>query len=145
MSTPADNLSRKLSGILGQLRSELVEELREHESDLDTIFDPYSFSPVAHELREKYLARLHLVQGLMQQLNGYRQGDRKQAVRVLSVAADSLPELVERLNTKLSSLNHPRVIDVHFAPPDERLGWCALITYESSSSPNAPSGSNARM
>jgi hypothetical protein len=145
MGTPADNLSRKLSGILCELRSELVDELREHEADLETIFDPYSFSPVAHELREKYLARLHLVQGLMQQLNGYRQGDRKQAVRVMSVAADSLPELVERLNTKLSSLNHSRVIDVHFAPPDDDLGWCALITYETAMAPGAPSGSNARM
>ena len=123
-------LAKKLGRIQAQLRRELLAELQEHEDDLESIFDPYSFSPMVHDLREKYLTRLYLVQGLLQQLAHYSHGRTKPTTRVTALAAQTQNELVERVNRKLCRLNGSRILDVKFVPGSEEEDWSALITYE---------------
>ena len=65
MNHEAGELAKKLARIQSRLRNELMEELKSHEGDLEAIFDPYSFSPIVHELREKYLTRLHLLHEIL--------------------------------------------------------------------------------
>jgi len=130
MNKEAAELARQLARIQARLRAELLEELKSHKENLDTIFDPYSFSPLVHELREKYLTRLYLLQGLIQQLAYYSQGRTKHTTRVLSVVADTQQELVEEVNRKLHHLNGSKVTDVKFIPGTPDSGWTALITYE---------------
>lgn len=130
MNTDAAELAKRLARIQGRLRKELFDDLRHQKDDLDTIFDPYSYSPLIHELREKYLNRLYLVQGLIQQLAYFSQGHRKHATRVVSVAAESQKELVNLVNRKLLQLNGSKVLDVKFMPGGEQQHWSALITYE---------------
>jgi hypothetical protein len=130
MNKNAGELARRLARIQARLRRDLFEELREHESDLDELFDPYSFSPLVHEIREKYLTRLYLIQGIIQQLAHFSQGRSKHSTRVLRVAAEDQKALVELVNRKLGKLNGAKVLDVKFVPGDGRESWSALITYE---------------
>ncbi|MFO7957738.1 MAG: hypothetical protein R6X33_11650 [Candidatus Brocadiia bacterium] len=125
---PAD-LARKLSAVQNQLRQELFEELQEHGEDIESIFDPYSYSPLTHDLRDKYLSRLHLIQAILQQLAHYSQGKRKNATRVVSVTAPDRSELVRQVNHKLTRLNGAKVRDVKFMQGEDG-GWSALITYD---------------
>ncbi len=125
---PTD-LARRLAAMETRLRKELYEELRGHEEDLESIFDPYSYSPLVHELRDKYLSRLYLIHGILQQLAHYSQSRSKHGTRVVSVEARSQPELVQLVNRKLEDLNGSKVQDVTFIPAAED-NWSALITYQ---------------
>ena len=130
MNNEAADLAKKLASIQARLRRELFEVLEGHKEDLDGIFDPYSFSPVVHELRDKYLTRLYLVQGIIQQLAYFSRGHQKHATRVVSVAAPSQEKLVDLVNRKLVLLNGSKVLDVKFIPGSGQGEWSALITYE---------------
>jgi len=130
MNSEAGELAKKLARIQSHLRNELMEELKSNEGDLEAIFDPYSFSPIVHELREKYLTRLHLLQGLIQQLAHFSLGRSRHTTRVFAVTADSRGELLDRVNHKLHKLNGSRVIDIEFIQSDEQETWSALITCE---------------
>lgn len=130
MNKDAGELARRLARIQGRLRRELFDELESHQDDLDAVFDPYSYSPVVHELREKYLSRLYLIQGLIQQLAHFSQGHGKHATRVLSVRADNQKKLVDLVNQRLVKLNGSKVLDVKFIPGSGSERWSALITYE---------------
>ncbi|MCD6416405.1 MAG: hypothetical protein J7M08_06885 [Planctomycetes bacterium] len=129
MVNDAAELARKLAQAQDHLRERLFEELQEHECDVETVFDPHSYSPLVHELREKYLTRLYLIQGVLQQLAHYGKGRGKPVTRVVSVAAGERSELVRRVNRKLAKLNGAKVLDVKFTPGGEE-GWSALITYQ---------------
>ena len=130
MDKGAVELAKKLAAIQARLRQELFEELRSHEEDLESIFNPFSYSPLVHELREKYLSRLYLIQGLLHQLASHGRGPNKHATRVLSVAAPNQAELVQLVNHKLVRLNGAKVTDVKFLPGNGKEDWSALITYE---------------
>ena len=130
MNKDAGELAKKLARIQSRLRGELLDELQAHEDDLEAIFDPYSFSPLVHELREKYMTRLYLIHGIIQQLAQHSQGRSRHATRVFPVVAESRDELVERVNNKLAHLNGSRVIDINFMSAVEEADWSALITYE---------------
>ena len=130
MNKDAGELARGLAKIQARLRGELFDELREHEDDLDAIFDPYSYSPLVHELREKYLSRLYLIQGLLQQLAHFSQGRGKHTTRVQCIAAEDQETLVELVNKKLVRLNGSKVLDVKFIPAQDDGDWSAMITYE---------------
>jgi hypothetical protein len=130
MKPNARPLARKLSKIQARLRKELLEELLAHEDDLDALFDPYAYSPLAHEIREKYLNRLYLIHGIIQQLAHFSQGRNRHPTRVLSVAAENQQNLVELVNRRLGKLNGAKILDVKFIPATEKDGWSALITYE---------------
>jgi len=130
MTEYTDELLRKLAAIQAHMRSDLLDELHENEADLDAIFDPYSYSPLVQELREKYLTRLYLLQGLIQQVAHHRPARQKSSMRVVSVAADSQEELVEQVNRKLTRLSGAKVHDVKFMSGGEKEPWSALITFE---------------
>ncbi len=130
MKSNAGQLARRLSKVQARLRKELVDELLTHEEDLESLFDPYSFSPLVHEIREKYLNRLYLIQGIIQQLAHLSQGRNRHPTRVLSVAAESQQTLVDLVNRRLGKLSGAKILDVKFIPATEKDGWSALITYE---------------
>ncbi|MBS3762319.1 MAG: hypothetical protein KGZ25_03335 [Planctomycetes bacterium] len=134
MSNAARNIARKLSKIQHRLRSDLLDELKDHEEELETIFDPYSFSPVTQELKEKYLNRLYIIQALVQQLAHHNQGRKQPPVKVLSVRAEKSEELVSLVNKKLARLNGAKVMDVEFLQNKQEDqdddSWVAVITYK---------------
>jgi hypothetical protein len=130
MRNDALEFARKLAQIQARLRDELLDELREHGEELDTAFDPYSYSPFVHELRDKYLNRLYLIHGILQQLAHQTQGKGKQTTQVLSVIAPTQRELVDRVNRKLTKLNGSKVTDVKFIPGNDGEDWSAVITLE---------------
>jgi len=123
------DIIKRLARIQANLREELLEKLEAQGEDLETIFDPYSFSPVVQELREKYLNRLLVIQGLIQQLTHLGTGRSKNSTRVVRLQADEQPELVKRVNRKLAALNGAKVLDVEFLPKGEEDEWVALITF----------------
>lgn len=130
MDRTAGELARKLAKIQARLRKDLLDELLAHEDELDSMFDPYSFSPFIHEVREKYLSRLYLIQGLIQQIMAPGQVRARHATRVLSVGAETQELLVNQVNRQLGSLNSAKVLDVTFIPGNGKDHWSALITYE---------------
>jgi hypothetical protein len=130
MDKQAGELARKLAVIQARLRKDLFDELLTHEEDLESLFDPYSYSPLVHEVREKYLTRIYLIQGIIQQLVYLGHGRNKHATRVLSVAAENQEMLVNQVNRKLVNLNGAKVLDVTFIPGSGKENWSALITYE---------------
>lgn len=130
MNREAGDLARRLSKIQARLRGDLFDELQAHEDNLEAVFDPYSYSPLVHELREKFLTRLYLIQGLIQQLAHLSQARGKHATRVLSVAAEDRSSLVNLVNRKLATLNGSKVLDVKFIPGGPDQGWSAVITFE---------------
>ncbi len=134
---PAD-LARKLADIQNRLRKDLLEELSEHEDDIEALFDPYAYSPFPQEVRDKYLTHLYLIHGIIQQLVQYDRGGKGQTTRVASISASSRSELVRRVNRKLQKLNGARVTNVEFLPPDEDDEWAALITFQRGAFDNGP-------
>lgn len=120
---------KELARIQGNLRQELLEKLKSEGEDLVSIFNPYSFSPLVQELREKYLNRLLVIQGLIQQLTYLGAGRGKNCTKVVRVHAAEQQELVRRVNRKLASLNGAKVMDVEFLPEDDAGKWVALITF----------------
>jgi hypothetical protein len=130
MEANAGELARKLARIQARLRKDMFDELLAHEGELETVFDPYSYAPLMHELREKYLTRIYLIHGIVQQLVHLTQGRTKHATRVLSVAAENQESLVNLVNRKLVNLNGAKVLDVTFIPGTGKENWSALITYE---------------
>ncbi|MHC4480905.1 MAG: hypothetical protein ACYS8K_00265 [Planctomycetota bacterium] len=130
MKRDTGELAKRLAKIQARLRKDLFEELQDQGENIESVFDPYSYSPLIHELREKYLTRLYLIQGIIQQLAHFSQGRHKHSTRVLSVTAENQRELVELVNQKLVKLNGSKVLDVKFIPDNGRDPWSALITYE---------------
>jgi len=131
MHESASEIIKKLAKIQAELRQGLFEELQSKNEELESIFDPYSYSPVVQELREKYLVQLFVLQGLIQQLACLNPDRRKLNTRVISVSADDRVRLVNLVNRKLASLNGAKVLDVSFMPEDGNNSWTALITYVS--------------
>ena len=132
MDTDVWELAKKLSKIQASLRNELVEELHSHKEELDCVFDPYSFSPTLHDLRDKYLVRLSVLQALIQQLVQYGQGHRKPSTRVASVVARDRDHTIKLINRQLDKLNGARVLDVKLIPCGDAQNeeeWVGVITY----------------
>ena len=98
MPEDASEIIKKLAKIQAELRQELFEELRSKSEELESIFDPYSYSPIVQELREKYLVQLFVLQGLIQQLACLNPGHRKLNTRVISVSAGDQAGLVNLVN-----------------------------------------------
>ena len=120
---------KRLAKIQANLRQELLEELDSHRKDLEFVFDPYSYSPLVEELREKYLTQLFMIQGIIQQLAHFSVGNKGSNTRVISVRAQGQPNLVKIVNNKLAALNGAKVLGVDFLPQKEQDEWVALITY----------------
>ncbi len=129
MTKDVYDLAKKLGQVQSRLRKELLEELQSHEDEIDNAFDPYSYSPLVHEIREKYLTRLYVLQGILQELAHFNQGRRRPPVKVLSVKAHDSEQLVSLVNKKLDRLNGAKVLDVKFMQNKQDEHWVALITY----------------
>jgi hypothetical protein len=128
MDIAARNIAKKLANIQKNLRQDLLEEMENHGDDLEAIFDPYSFSPVSQELRDKYLNRLHMLQAIIHELAYLKQGNRQPPVKVLSLRASDSDRLVKKVNAQLAHLNGARIMDIEFLQNQED-GWVAIITY----------------
>ncbi len=129
MKKDARKIARKLSLTQNQLRSELLSELMKYSDEIDTVFDPHSYSHLGEEIRDKYLTRLHMLQGILQELAHFNQGNRQPPVKVLSLDAKSSEKLVKMVNSTLARLNGARIMDVEFILNQKEDKWVALITY----------------
>ena len=132
MASDAADMAKRLTRIQTRLREELLEELQSNEADIENVFDPYSYSPIAHELREKYLSRLYALQAIIQELAHFNQGQRRPPVKLMSVCASDSNKLVELVNKKLERLNGARLMDVKFMQNKHDDHWAAVITYVAS-------------
>ncbi len=130
MSRDAGALARRLAKIQAHLREELINALINGDQELEDIFDPYSYSTAVHDLRDKYLSRLFLIQGILQQLAHCSQPQNKQSTRVITVAAEDRNKLAELVNDRLGRLTGAKVLDVKFMPATDSSDWSALIMYE---------------
>ena len=144
MDNSAWELAKRLSKIQVTLRRQLTKEL-ESEEDLESAFDPYSYSPLVNELRDKYLTHLAVIQALIQQLVVQGQGKKKPSTKVVSVSAQDREDLVRLVNAKLEELNGARVLDVKFVPSTEDDEWTSIITYVANPLMEQPDGSAAWM
>jgi hypothetical protein len=129
MDQKVARIVKTLSGIQANLREELCEKLEDQDEELEHIFDPYSFSPVAQDLREKYLNQLMTIQGIIQQLAHHCHAQQKQKTKVVRLSSSDQSKLVKLVNQKLASMNGSRVMDVNFMDRNEDGKWVALITY----------------
>jgi len=129
MKSDLYEIVKKLARIQNGLRQELCEELQSHADDIESIFDPYSYSPVVHELRERYLTRLYVLQALLQELSHHNQGRRAAPAKVTRITAPDSEQLVELVNRRLAKLNGAKVLDVEFLQNKLGDGWVGLITY----------------
>ena len=129
MGSDASDMAKRLARIQNTLRKELLEELQSNEADIENVFDPYSYSPIAHEIREKYLSRLCALQAIIQELAHFNQARRHPPVKLMSVRASDSNKLVELVNKKLERLNGARVIDVKCMQNKDDNHWVAVITY----------------
>ncbi len=129
MSTDAREIARKLARVQSRLRQELLEELGEHEADLESIFDPYSYSPVVHEVKDKYLNRLYVLHALLQELAHHSMGRRQPSVQVLSLRAEGSDALVKVVNKQLAQLNGAKILDIEFVQSKHEDHWVAVISY----------------
>ena len=129
MSNDPSDIAKKLARIQNRLRKELLEELQSHAEEIENVFDPYSYSPLAHEIREKYLTRLYVIQAILQELAHLNLGHRRPPVKVMSVQAQDSEHLVELVNKKLALLNSAKVLDVRFTQGKQDDQWVAVITY----------------
>ena len=129
MSMSPCDIAKKLVHIQSRLRNNLLKELQCHEDDLDNSFDPYAYSPLVHEIKEKYLSRLYVIQALIQELAHLNQGRRNRTVRVLSVRAGDSEALVELVNEKLAGLNGAKIMDVKFLQSKDADDWVAVISF----------------
>ena len=129
MDQKVARIVKTLSGIQANLREELCEKLENQDEELEHIFDPYSFSPVAQDLREKYLNQLMTIQGIIQQLAHHCHAQQKQKTKVVRLSSSDQDKLVKLVNQKLASMNGSRVMDVNFMDRNDDGKWVALITY----------------
>lgn len=132
MDQKVAKLVKKLSGIQANLREELCEKLLAEDEELDHVFDPYSYSPIAQDLREKYLNQLMTVQGIIQQLAHHCHAQQQQKTKVVRLSSEDQGKLVKLVNQKLASMNGNRVMDVEFMDQNDNGQWVALITYSPS-------------
>ena len=131
MNKDLHEIVKVLCRIQNDLRRDLFEEIQSHSEDIESVFDPYCYSPLVHELREKYLTRLYVLQAVLQELAHFSQarGRRNPPAKVTSVKAADSEQLVELVNRRLAKLNGAKVLDVNFLQNKQDDDWVALITY----------------
>jgi len=129
MSSDVFDIARKLARIQVRLRKALLEELQAHAGDIESIFDPDCYSPLVHELREKYLNRLFVLQAIIHEFAHLNQGRRTPPVKVMTVKAGNNEELVDRVNEKLATLQYAKVLDVKFLQNKPEDDWLAVICF----------------
>ena len=127
----ASRVAKTLAEIQYELREDLLDNLKDQEDDLKTVLDPRTFSPEFYEIRDKYLDKLTIIQGVINELANFNLCHTKRVTRIESVSAESHKQLASRVNKKLMKLEGCRIMDVKFIKDDdeEEPEWVAFITY----------------
>ncbi|MDA0837633.1 MAG: hypothetical protein O3B01_03770 [Planctomycetota bacterium] len=128
----ASRVAKILAEIQYELREDLLGNLKDQEQDLKAVLDPRTFSPEFDEIRDKYLDKLTIIQGVINELANFNLCHTKRVTRIESVSAESHKQLAARVNKKLMKLEGCRIMDVKFikaADEEEEAEWVAFITY----------------
>lgn len=127
----AARIARALAEIQLELREDLLQLLVSQESELKSVLDPRTFSTQFDEIRDKYLDKLAILQGIINELANYSICQTKRVTRIESLSAGDHETLTRMVNKKLASLAGCRIEDVKFLKDanceDER--WVSFITY----------------
>ncbi|MDP6359564.1 MAG: hypothetical protein QF473_30865, partial [Planctomycetota bacterium] len=115
----ASRVAKTLAEIQYELREDLLDNLKDQEDDLKTVLDPRTFSPEFDEIRDKYLDKLTIIQGVINELANFNLCHTKRVTRIESVSAESHKQLASRVNKKLMKLEGCRIMDVKFIKDDD--------------------------
>jgi len=124
-------IAKILAEIQYELREDLLDTLAREEDDLKIVLDPRTFSMEFDEVREKYLDKLAVLQGIINELANLNLHHTKRITRVESLAAGTHEELTKKVNHKLARLEGCRIVDVKFLKDDKSAEspWVSFITY----------------
>ena len=124
-------IAKTLSEVQYEMREDLLDFLLSEEEELKTVLDPRTFSPQFDEIREKYLDKLAVLQGAINELANFNLCHTKRITRVESTAADTYENLTKKVNIKLARLEGCRIVDVKFLKDEEsdESPWVSFITY----------------
>lgn len=127
----AARVAKILAEIQYEIREDLLNNLVGKEEDLKTALDPRTFSPEFDEVRDKYLDKLAILQGIINELANFSLCHTKRITRIESMSAETHEELTKRVNHKLARLEGCRIVDVKFIKDDggEKPTWVSFITY----------------
>ncbi|MBI2193298.1 MAG: hypothetical protein HYU36_15085 [Planctomycetes bacterium] len=127
----AARVAKILAEIQYELREDLLNNLTAQEENLKTALDPRTFSPEFDEIRDKYLDKLAILQGIINELANFNLCHTKRITRIESMSAETHEELTRRVNHKLARLEGCRIVDVKFIKDEagEKSSWVSFITY----------------
>lgn len=124
--TPVDKqeLVNCLLRVQEDLRSHLVDELREEEEPLDEIFSPSSFSNKFEVYRYKYTERLDTLNRIIAEVQRSEGG--RPTFKAMSVEAGSREDLLSLINQRLAKTRPAIVADlkIYRERPDS---WVAIL------------------
>ncbi len=106
------------------LRSHLVDELREEEEPLDDIFSPASFSNKFEQYRYKYTERLDTLNRIIAEVQ--RSDGGRPTYKAMSVEAGTREDLLTLINQRLAKTRPANVADlkIYRERPDS---WVAIL------------------
>lgn len=127
----AARIAKTISEVQYELREDLLDSLVSEGEDLKSTLDPRSFSPEMDEIRDKFLDKLAILQGIVNELANFNLCHTKRITRIESISADTHEELTERVNKKLARLEGCRIVDVKFLKDEgtEEVKWVSFVTY----------------
>ncbi len=107
-----------------ELRSHLVDELREEEEPLHEIFSPTSFSNKFEQYRYKYTERLDTLNRIIAEVQRSEGG--RPTFKAMSVEAGSREDLLSLINQRLAKTRPAVVADlkIYRERPDS---WVAIL------------------
>jgi hypothetical protein len=127
----ASRIAKIIAEIQYELREDLLRLLTGQEKELRSVLDPRTFSPEFEEVRDKYLDKLAILQGIVNELANFGLSHTKRITRIESLCADSHEKLTRMVNMKLARLEGCRIVDVEFIKNenDGKPEWVSFITY----------------
>ena len=127
----AARIAKTISEVQYELREDLLDSLVSEGEDLKNTLDPRSFSPEMDEIRDKFLDKLAILQGIVNELANFNLCHTTRITRIDSISADTHEELTERVNKKLARLEGCRIVDVKFLKDEgtEEVKWVSFVTY----------------
>ena len=123
-----NRIGRLIAEIQQKLRQDLLDDLVESEEDLQSLFDPDSYSHALDEVRDKYVDKLWALQGILHEIANLDDGHRRRRTEVMSISTDSPEALTQEVNKALRSLEGCAIQDVKFLKGEDSQ-WVAFITY----------------
>lgn len=124
----AARIGRTIAELQQKLRQDLLQDLVESEEELQTLFDPDSYSHALDGVRDKYVDKLSALQGILHEVANLDEGHRRRRTQVTCISTKSPEGLAKQVNTRLRELEGCAILDVKFLKGDEE-NWVAFITY----------------